>query len=237
MSQRSSLSGLRVLVTGASRGIGRATTLALLRGGAAVLATARDAERLASLEREVSSADLETLAVDLLDDAGGARLIGAATARPLDGVVHSAGVCRLGSVEDTSAEALDLNWQVNFREPYLLTQALLPSLRAQRGLVVFINSGAGVQAGPGWSAYAASKHALRALANSLRSEEAGTVRVSTVYPGRTASDMQAAVRQHEGKTYDPAAFVQPEDVAAGVCLAFQTAAPAVVEEISIRPSG
>lgn len=238
MSQRSDLAGLRVLVTGATRGIGRATVLELLRGGASVLATGRDLARMESLRASASSAErLTTSAADLSSPEDRKALVEEALRAPLDGVVHSAGVCALGRVEETIPEALDLNWQVNFRTPYLLTRALLPALRTRRGLALFINSGAGIQAGPGWSAYAASKHALRALANSLRAEESGRVRVTTIYPGRTASDMQAAVHEHEGKAYDSSAFVQPEDVAAAVVLAFRTAPPAVMEEISLRPSG
>ena len=68
--------------------------------------------------------------------------------------------------------------------------------------MIFVNSGAGLSAHAGWSAYAASKHGLKALADSLRHEEhAAGVRVTSVYPGRTASPMQAKVHQQEGKDY------------------------------------
>ena len=80
-----------------------------------------------------------------------------------------------------------------------LTRLLLPRLRAERGAVVFVNSGAGLRANPGWASYAASKFALRALADALREEEAPHgVRVCTVYPGRTATPMQQSVRAQEG---------------------------------------
>ena len=72
--------------------------------------------------------------------------------------------------------------------------------------MIFVNSGAGLSAHADWSAYAASKHGLKALADSLRDEEhANGVRVTTVYPGRTASPMQAKVHQQEGKEYDAVA--------------------------------
>jgi NADP-dependent 3-hydroxy acid dehydrogenase YdfG len=102
--------------------------------------------------------------------------------------------------------------------------------------VVLINSGAGKAAKAGWSAYAAAKHGLKALADSLRDEvRSDGVRVTSVFPGRTATDMQAEVHAHEGKVYDPACFVRPEDVARVALLALRTPPPAVVDEISVRP--
>jgi NADP-dependent 3-hydroxy acid dehydrogenase YdfG len=102
--------------------------------------------------------------------------------------------------------------------------------------VVLINSGAGKAAKAGWSAYAAAKHGLKALADSLRDEaRSDGVRVTSVFPGRTATDMQAEVHAHEGKVYDPARFVRPEDVARVALLALRTPPPAVVDEISVRP--
>ncbi len=87
--------------------------------------------------------------------------------------------------------------------PAELTRLLLPQLRAARGHVVFVNSGAGLRANPEWGAYAASKHGLKALADALRGEEADHgVRVTSVYPGRTATPMQEKVHRQEGKEYD-----------------------------------
>ncbi len=91
----------------------------------------------------------------------------------------------------------------------MLTQALLPALRAAHGTVVFVNSGAGLSANAHWAGYAASKFGLRALADALRAEEAEHgVRVSTVYPGRTATPMQQKVHEQEGRAYD-AGHVDP----------------------------
>ena len=80
--------------------------------------------------------------------------------------------------------------------------------------MVLVNSGAGLQAHPHWSAYAASKHGLRALADSLRAEEQEHgVRVTSVYPGRTATPMQDKVHEQEGKAYDAADWIDPATVA------------------------
>ena len=90
----------------------------------------------------------------------------------------------LGPVAELDADAWRSQLDVNLVAPALLTRALLPALRAARGTVVLVNSGAGQVAHPTWAAYAASKHGLKALADSLRAEEAEHgVRVTSVYPG------------------------------------------------------
>ena len=227
-----------VVVTGASRGIGRAICLRAAEEGARLLVVARSAADLEVLGDHIESSggSAEPLVVDLAESDAPDRIHEAVSARDLAGLIHSAGVCELGPVAETSPEALDRNWVLNLRLPYLLTARLLPQLKQARGHVVFINSGAGKVAKAGWSAYAASKHGLKALADALR-EEVGPdgVRVTTLYPGRTATDMQAKVHAFEGKNYDPAAFVRPDDVARSVITAMVTDPPALVEEISIRP--
>ena len=89
----------------------------------------------------------------------------------LDSVLHAAGVVELGPVSELSIEDWASQLRVNLVSPAALTRVALPALRAARGTVVFVNSGAGLTAHPTWSAYAASKHGLRALADSLRAEE------------------------------------------------------------------
>jgi NADP-dependent 3-hydroxy acid dehydrogenase YdfG len=133
-------------------------------------------------------------------------------------------------------EDFDRQYAVNVRAPYLLTQLLLPMIIAGRGQIVFVNSSAGLNARKGASQYAATKHALRGLANSLREEvnEHG-VRVLSVFPGRTAGRMQAAVFEREKKPYDPAVLLQPDDVASVVVHALELPRTAEVTDISIRP--
>jgi NADP-dependent 3-hydroxy acid dehydrogenase YdfG len=114
-----------------------------------------------------------------------------------------------------------------------LTRLLLPALRAARGHVVFINSGSGLRANPDWSAYAASKHALRALADSLRAEEP-ELRVTSVYPGRTATAMQRKVRAEENGAYEPDSYLAPSSVAHVVINAMETPRDAVVTDVTVR---
>jgi NAD(P)-dependent dehydrogenase (short-subunit alcohol dehydrogenase family) len=117
----------------------------------------------------------------------------------IDSVIHAAGIVELGRVGDLPVSAWESQLAVNLTAPAELTRLLLPRVRAARGQVVFVNSGAGLTAHPQWAAYAASKHGLKALADALRGEEAEHgVRVTTVYPGRTATPMQAEVHAQEG---------------------------------------
>jgi NAD(P)-dependent dehydrogenase (short-subunit alcohol dehydrogenase family) len=229
-----------VLITGASSGIGRAVALALAEAGAFLHLVGRDESRLTEVQREAQAkgTQADVHVSDLADDASLAALVSQVhkELRALDILVHSAGVVSLGKVAEAPIDDLDWQYRVNLRAPYLLTQKLLPLLKAARGQVVFVNSGAGLRANALWSQYAASKHGLKALADSLRQEvRSDGVRVVSVYPGRTASPMQQRVRQLEGGDYDPDAFVQPEDVAAQLVAALALPPRAEVTDLSVRP--
>src|SRR5205823_14512582 len=113
---------------------------------------------------------------------------------------------------------------------------MLPMLRASRGQVVFVNSSSGIRAKPFSSQYDATKHALRALADSLRDEVNGDgIRVLSVYLGRTASEMQARIHATTNKPYRPELLLQPEDIAAIVLSALSLPRTAEVTDMHIRP--
>jgi len=203
------------LVTGASRGIGAAVAHALapthdlLLGG-------RDADALESLAADLPGA--REWPVELTDP--GAVADAVRGVERLDVLVHSAGIGQLGTIEDSPAEQWRRTFEINVVAVAELTRLLLPALRAARGQVVCINSGAGHTARPGWGSYAASKFALRAFADALRAEEAVRgVRVTSIYPGRTDTDMQRGVIAHEGGEYDSSRFLRAESVARAVLLA------------------
>jgi short-subunit dehydrogenase len=102
--------------------------------------------------------------------------------------------------------------------------------------VVFVNSGAGLSANAEWAAYAASKHGLKALADALRQEEHGNgVRVTTVYPGRTATPMQEKVHRQEGRPYDPSRWIDPESVATAALTALDLPRDAEITDLTVRP--
>src|SRR6185369_10034034 len=114
----------------------------------------------------------------------------ARTFSSLDFLIHSAGVIKLAPFSSASLEDFDTHFQCNVRAPVALTQALLPALIAAKGTVVFINSTVVDNPRAGVSQYAASKHALKAIADCLRDEvNKDGVRVLSLFLGRTATPM------------------------------------------------
>jgi short-subunit dehydrogenase len=153
----------------------------------------------------------------------------------MDVLVHSAGTWSYGGFDTAPVAELDRQYATNVRAPYLLTQALLPALRASAGQVVFVNSTAGLTARAGVAQYAATKHALKAMADALREEvNSEGIRVLTVYPGRTASPLQARIFQVEGRPYLPERLMQPEDVASAVLHAITLPRTAEITDLTVR---
>ena len=185
------LKGTHILVTGASSGIGRAVTLLLAHEEVNLHLVGRDAETLSELARQARSwgAQTQLYPLDLLGD-DALRAFAESFTAPLGALIHSAGVVTLGTLKDAQIEDFDAQYRLNVRAPYLLTQLLLGRLEQAQGQVVFINSGAGLNAHAGWGQYAATKHALRAVADSLRAEVAGSgVRVVSVAHLALAPDL------------------------------------------------
>ncbi len=228
------------VVTGASTGIGAAIALALAKEGADLYLVAR---RLESLERVAQDArDLGATATccaaDFSSEIGQREFIQRITTdlRYVDILIQDAGIYVSGSVESASLEDLDLHYRVNVRAPFALAKALIPMLKNRHGQVVFINSSHGITAHAYSSEYDSTKHALKAIADSLRGEvNAAGVRVLSVYLGRTATDMQARIYAQEGKQYQPGLLLQTEDVASTVLNALTLSRTAEVTDIHIRP--
>lgn len=223
------------LITGAGSGIGAALARRLLDRGDELVLLARDAGRARQLAEGLPGA--ATLVGDLAQPG---RLSWALSKQQLperiDSIVHVAGIVDLGLVVDLSPAAWERQLAVNLIAPAELTRLLLPVLRVSRGQVVFVNSGAGLHAHAGWSAYAASKHGLKALADSLRAEEAENgVRVTSIFPGRTATPMQLRVHQQEGREYHPEQFIDPESVATTILTALDLPRDAQITDLSVRP--
>jgi short-subunit dehydrogenase len=233
------LTGVAV-VTGASGGIGRAVARALARPGMSLCLTGRDSARLEMCAREIGGGGERsfTHAADLSSDEGIRGLVERVDAEGgrVDVLVHAAGSLTLGSVEDATARDLDEQWRVNLRAPFVLTKAFLPLLRRSQGQVVFVNSSAGLVPAADNVLYAATKSALRSLADGIRTHvNPSGIRVLSVFPGRTATAMQEAVVRFEGGDYEPEELLQPEDVAEIILASLGLPRTAEVTEIAIRP--
>ena len=216
------------LVTGASRGIGRAIAQDLGRTHH-VLVGGRDPATVAQVVDGLESAE------PFVGDLASGPL--PPLPRRLDVLVHSAGIEDGGTVAETERAAWERVFAANLFAVADLTRAALPALRRARGLVVAINSGSGFAAAPGGAVYAASKFALRAFTDALREEERGNgVRVSSVHPGRTDSDMQREKVQREGQAYHLRYVLDPASVAAVVRAVVDLPDGGTLETASVRPT-
>jgi short-subunit dehydrogenase len=230
----------RALVTGAGSGIGRALALRLARAGADLCLVGRRKETLQAVGRELAQGGtaIEVIACDLAQNSAVMELAAnLVSIGRLDILIHCAGVITLADLATVTPEDLDLHYRVHVRAPLVLTQALLPSLRAARGQIVFVNSSLGVRTKERAGAYAASKHALKAIADTLRMEiNASGVRVLSVFPGTTATPMQERISKALGTRYLPGSMLQPDDVAAAVVDALRLPGTAEVTDLHVRPA-
>jgi NAD(P)-dependent dehydrogenase (short-subunit alcohol dehydrogenase family) len=201
--------GERVVVTGASSGIGEACALRLARGGLRVLAGVRqvaDGERL----RELGGDGIEPVTLDVTDSASIAAAAELLGAEPLRALVNNAGIAVSMPLELLPLEELRHQLEVNLVGQVAVTQAFLPHLRAGRGRIVNVGSIAGRSALPFLGAYAASKHGLEAVTDSLRVElRPFGIEVVIVEPGTIATP----IWQKGAETFQRIAAELPADLA------------------------
>lgn len=169
----------RILITGASGGIGRAVALELSRRGARLVLSGRRHAALAELSTEIglSGGSAEVVLGDLLAPGGAEKIVAdtLALGTRLDIVINCAGISHFGSFEHTPPERLDAIWRTNVLAPMRLIQAALPALRRQPGsLIVNVGSIFGSIGFPCFATYSATKFALRGFSEALRRELAGS---------------------------------------------------------------
>ncbi len=224
---------MKHVVTGAGSGIGLALAHRLTARGDDLVLLARNDARAAELVDAFPAA--QVLVADLADP-GTLNGLGRQVDGPVHSLVHVAGVVELGRVDRLRLADWDEQLAVNLTAPAVLTRELLRHVREGRGTVVFVNSSAGLSAHAEWSAYAASKSGLRALADALRAEEVDHgVRVSTVYPSRTATPMQEKVHGQEGRDYDSSQWIAPGTVADTVLHVIDLPVDATIPDVTVRP--
>lgn len=184
----------RVIVTGASSGIGRATAVRFGRSGASVLAVGRDEGALSAVADEVAAAGgrAATLAIDVTSPHAPAQIVNECLERcgGLTTLVNAAGIIAAASIETTTDEAWDDMLDVNTRAPFRLMRAAVPALVESRGAIVNVSSVTGLRAFPGVLAYCVSKAAVDQLTRCAALELASKgVRVNAVNPGVVVSNL------------------------------------------------
>ena len=200
------LSGRIALVTGASRGIGRASALALARSGARLLVHyGRGAKEAESVVAEIRAAKgiAEAIVADLSAADGAHRLakqVRNIVGNRLDILVSNAGISKSATLEQTTVEAFDNLFAVNVRSPYFLLQQLLPVL-GEGSSVILVSSLAARAAVGELSAYAATKGAVDTLVKHFASALGGRgIRVNAVAPGVVDTDMSSFTKSDAGRT-------------------------------------
>jgi NADP-dependent 3-hydroxy acid dehydrogenase YdfG len=230
-----SLNGHVAIVTGGSKGIGRAVGRALALEGATVILAARSE---GNLDRTVDELGGEGLAVkrfaaDVSSPEQVQRLMDS-TIRAhgrVDILVNNAGIGVFKPVGELSLEEFDTMWSVNMRGAFIATSAVLPHMVNQKaGNIVFISSLAGKNSNKGGAGYCATKWAMRGFASSLMLEvREHNIRVCTIFPGSVDTAFSAV-----GKKGDH--ITQPEDVASAVVFAVTAPTRAMFSEIDVRPT-
>ncbi|MBN2132143.1 MAG: SDR family oxidoreductase [Sedimentisphaerales bacterium] len=230
------LDGRVAIVTGGSRGIGRAIGVALGREGATVVLAARSREKLTEVAQFVREAGgrAEPMVVELAEEESIRNLVRVVKDRfgRLDILVNNAGITHSAKFEDTRAEDMDRCWAVNARAPFLLCREALPLLRqSPAGRIVNIASVVGVKGYPLQSAYTASKHALRGMSVSLAEELRDTnIRVHVVCPGGVDTGMVGNVRPD----IKQADLIAPDEIAELVLYLVTHSGNAVIDDLHIR---
>jgi 3-oxoacyl-[acyl-carrier protein] reductase len=230
---------INALVTGATQGIGRATAFALGRAGFRVAVCARTAAKVERLVTELQGEGIEAAgaAADVGDvgQVAGAveRLTGALGEVGL--LVNNAGVMIARPFEKLTLEDWDTTMSTNLRSLFVVTRAIIPSMRRRRaGTIVNVASLAGRNGFVGGAAYCASKHAVlgfsRALMLEFRKEG---IRVIAICPGSVDTDM---LRDQPMLKSNPERILQSEDVADAILHAVRLPGRALVSELDIRPT-
>jgi 3-oxoacyl-[acyl-carrier protein] reductase len=229
----------RSLVTGGTRGIGRAIAAALLADGGAVMITGRDQSRVDAAVRELTSAGADAsqiagAAVDVRDRSAVDALVAGTVSRfgGLDVVVNNAGVGGFSNIETMTDEQWDAVIGTNITGPFYVTRAAIPALRRSGGgWIINIASLAGRNYFPEGGAYCASKAALIAMSESVMQEvRFDNIRVSVIMPGSVATEFSGH------RSSDDSWKLTGDDVAQVVVDLLKHPARSLPSRVEIRPS-
>ena len=224
------------IVTGASRGIGRAISVALAQEAATVVLAARSIRKLQETADQVTKAGgkAEIVVTELTEEESIKNLVKVTNEKfsRLDILVNNAGVTHSAKLEETATEDWEHCMQVNVRAPFILCREALRLLKkSQAGYIINIASVVGVKGYPLQSAYTSSKHALRGMTISLAEELKGSnIRVHLLCPGGVDTELVQKVRPDIKKDE----LMQPEEIAELVLYLVTHKGNAVIDELHIR---
>ncbi len=230
------LAGKVAIVTGASRGIGRAISIALAQEAATVVLAARSSDTLQEAAEKVTQAGGKPhiVVTELTDEESIKDLVKETkeTFGRLDVLINNAGITHSAALEETATEDWERCMWVNARAPFILCREALALLRkSPAGYIVNIASVVGVKGYPLQSAYTSSKHALRGMTISLSEELTDSnIRVHLLCPGGVDTDMVARVRPDIHKDE----LIKPEEIAELVLYLVTHKGNAVIDELHIR---
>lgn len=235
--------GKRVLVTGSTRGIGRATAELFLAKGADIILHGRGAADMARLAE--AGGKVEFFAADLSQRGEVMKL--AEAAGEIDILVNCAGIYVEKSIAETDEALFDRTIEINLTAAFLLARPLLPRLRRSKGVIVNVSSDSGLVGYGGGSAYSAAKGALIGLTKALAVELAPDVRALCVCPGPVATDMMEnavkaasdpdAARRQWANFPLLGRIAEPREIAEAICFAASPAASYATGSIIVIDGG
>lgn len=228
------------VVTGASQGIGKAIASALAQDGKNVVIAGRNPDKLEAEASQFGATrgTVRFAVLDLTDHDSIANFSNKVRSfsPTLDILVHCAGAYARNAFDRANDECFSQLLQTNVIGPSMLTRTLLPDLKKSSGDIVFVNSSVVFSHSEFVGEYAATKHAMRGIANALRAEvNKDGVRVLSIFPGRTATPGQESIFAQEGKKYYPDQLLQSNDIAEVILACINLPATAEVVDLHIRP--
>lgn len=229
----------RALITGATRGIGKATAVALAKAGVNLLLVSRSEADLSQTAAEIAAlgVDVQFKAVDLADlEQIQPQLQSFVQQFPIDILINNAGMAYTGNLLDIPLADWQQVLALNLTSVFQCIQAVLPAMRdRQQGTIINVASIAGYQAFPGWGAYNVSKAGLIALSKTLAAEERGHgIRVVTLCPGSVNTPLWDT--ETVQADFDRSRMLTPETVAQSIVHAALLPPGAVIEELTVMPS-
>jgi NAD(P)-dependent dehydrogenase (short-subunit alcohol dehydrogenase family) len=221
----------RYLITGASRGIGRAIAQKLAGAEHTLLLHGRDQEALAKTCRLIQAKSGKTIPLchDLQHADSIEKLVEEVGSAPLDALINNAGIAIVKPLEQVTLEEWEATLAVNVTAPFLLTQRLVPKM-ASGSSIINILSVAAKTGFPGWSCYSMSKFALEGFSQSVREElRPRGIRVLNIYPAATNTEIWNAVQGE----WPREKMLLPEEIAEAVAYALSRPAGVAVENIDL----